>query len=74
MVIGLTGDAASTIVPSSLVFSRKVLRGSLIGGTRATKEMLEHCVTREIFPDVEVIDASGAFSTKVFHPSLGFNT
>ncbi|EEH54083.1 uncharacterized protein MICPUCDRAFT_20381 [Micromonas pusilla CCMP1545] len=59
VVIGLTGDAASTIVPSSLVFSRKVLRGSLIGGTRATKEMLEHCVTREIFPDVEVIDASG---------------
>jgi len=74
VVIGLTGDAASTIVPSSLVFSRKVLRGSLIGGTRATKEMLEHCVTREIFPDVEVIDASGAFYTKVFHPSLGFNT
>jgi uncharacterized zinc-type alcohol dehydrogenase-like protein len=39
----------------SLIFPRKRLAGSLIGGIRETQEMLDFCAAHEIAADVEVI-------------------
>jgi len=39
----------------SLIFPRKKLAGSLIGGIRETQEMLDFCAAHEIAADVEVI-------------------
>ena len=40
------------------MFSQKVIRGSLIGGTSRTAEMLNYCCGHGIYPEVNVIDAS----------------
>ncbi len=48
----------------SLIFGRKRLAGSLIGGIRETQEMLDFCADRGITADVEVIpiqEINGAF-------------
>ncbi len=42
----------------SLIFGRKKLTGSLIGGSRETQEMLDFCAEHGIVSDVEVIPAS----------------
>lgn len=42
----------------SLLFRRRSLAGSLIGGIRETQEMLEFCAAHKITADVEVIAAS----------------
>jgi uncharacterized zinc-type alcohol dehydrogenase-like protein len=39
----------------ALIFGRKSLSGSLIGGIRETQEMLDFCGTHNITSDVEVI-------------------
>ncbi|MBP6217284.1 MAG: NAD(P)-dependent alcohol dehydrogenase [Oligoflexales bacterium] len=41
--------------PSPLIFSRRNLSGSLIGGIAETQEMLDFCGTHEILSDVELI-------------------
>lgn len=41
-----------------LIFQRKSVGGSLIGGIRETQEMLDFCAKNGIASDVEVIDAS----------------
>lgn len=41
-----------------LIFGRKMLTGSLIGGIKETQEMLNFCLSKKIFADVEVIPAS----------------
>jgi uncharacterized zinc-type alcohol dehydrogenase-like protein len=38
-----------------LIFKRRSLAGSLIGGIRETQEMLDFCAERGITSDVEVI-------------------
>ncbi|MFN8588264.1 MAG: NAD(P)-dependent alcohol dehydrogenase [Candidatus Eisenbacteria bacterium] len=43
---------------SSLIFGRKKLTGSLIGGIRETQEMLDFCAEHGIVSDVEVIPAA----------------
>lgn len=43
----------------SLVFPRKRLAGSLIGGIRETQEMLDFCAAHGLGADVEVIDIAG---------------
>jgi uncharacterized zinc-type alcohol dehydrogenase-like protein len=40
----------------SLIFGRKSLAGSLIGGIRETQEMLDYCAEHNITSDVEMID------------------
>jgi len=42
----------------SLIFGRKRLAGSLIGGIRETQEMLDYCAKKKITSDVEVIPVS----------------
>jgi len=38
-----------------LVFSRRSIAGSLIGGIQETQEMLEFCAKHQVLPDVEII-------------------
>ncbi len=42
----------------ALIFGRKHLAGSLIGGLKETQEMLDFCTKKKVFADVELIPAS----------------
>ncbi len=44
-----------TVTPFNLIFKRRTLAGSLIGGIRETQEMLDFCGQHGITSDVEVI-------------------
>lgn len=46
------------IAAMSLVFGRKTLVGSLIGGIKETQEMLDFCAKKKVFADIELISAS----------------
>jgi alcohol dehydrogenase (NADP+) len=48
-------DKPHAIQASSLLFKRRSLSGSLIGGIRETQEMLDFCGRHNITADVEVI-------------------
>ena len=48
---------------NALVFSQKAIRGSLIGGTARTAEMLNYCCGHDIYPDVNVIGADDVSET-----------
>jgi uncharacterized zinc-type alcohol dehydrogenase-like protein len=41
-----------------LIFGRRRLSGSLIGGIRETQEMLDFCAEHDVTPEIEVIEAS----------------
>jgi len=41
-----------------LIFGRRRLSGSLIGGIRETQEMLDFCAEHDVAPEIEVIEAS----------------
>jgi uncharacterized zinc-type alcohol dehydrogenase-like protein len=43
------------VEPFSLIFKRRQLAGSLIGGLPETQEMLDYCAERGITSDVEII-------------------
>jgi uncharacterized zinc-type alcohol dehydrogenase-like protein len=43
---------------NSLIMGRKVLTGSLIGGIKETQEMLDFCVKKKVFSDIELIPAN----------------
>jgi uncharacterized zinc-type alcohol dehydrogenase-like protein len=38
-----------------LIFGRKILNGSLIGGIKETQEMLNYCGKHKIVSDIELI-------------------
>ncbi len=42
-----------------LIFGRKAIAGSLIGGIRETQEMLDFCARHQIVADIEMIAADG---------------
>lgn len=42
----------------SLIFGRKLLAGSLIGGLKETQEMLDFCAKKKVYSDVELIPAA----------------
>jgi alcohol dehydrogenase (NADP+) len=42
----------------ALIFGRRTLSGSLIGGIRETQEMLDFCAEHDVTPEIEVIEAS----------------
>lgn len=42
----------------ALIFGRKHLAGSLIGGIKETQEMLDFCAKKKVFADIELIPAS----------------
>ena len=45
------------LAANALVFSRKVVRGSLIAGTESTEKCLDYCEKNKVFPEVRVVDA-----------------
>jgi uncharacterized zinc-type alcohol dehydrogenase-like protein len=48
----------SEVAAFGLIFGRKHLAGSLIGGLKETQEMLDFCAKKKVFADVELIPAS----------------
>lgn len=48
----------SQVMSFALIFGRKRLTGSLIGGIKETQEMLDFCARKKIFSDIELIPAS----------------
>jgi alcohol dehydrogenase (NADP+) len=46
------------IPAGALIFGRKSISGSLIGGIRETQEMLDFCAEHDVTPEIEVIEAS----------------
>jgi uncharacterized zinc-type alcohol dehydrogenase-like protein len=42
----------------ALIFGRKHLAGSLIGGIKETQEMLDFCARKKVFADIELIPAA----------------
>ena len=46
------------VEPAPLIFGRRRLAGSLIGGIRETQEMLDFCAEHDVAPEIEVIEAS----------------
>ncbi|MGZ3807721.1 MAG: NAD(P)-dependent alcohol dehydrogenase, partial [Bacteriovorax sp.] len=57
VLVGLP-ERAHEIEAGNLVFGRRSLAGSLIGGIPETQEMLDYCGTHNITSDVEVIHPS----------------
>lgn len=46
------------IAAMALIFGRKSLAGSLIGGLKETQEMLDFCAKKKVLADIELIPAS----------------
>lgn len=46
------------IAAMSLIYGRKTLAGSLIGGIKETQEMLDFCAKKKVLSDIELITAS----------------
>jgi len=44
------------VPPAALIFGRRSLSGSLIGGIAETQEMLEFCAEHDVAPEIEVIE------------------
>jgi len=42
----------------AVIFGRRRLTGSLIGGIKETQEMLDYCARKKVFSDIELIHAS----------------
>ena len=57
VLLGAAPDP-SEVQAFALIFGRKRLTGSLIGGIRETQEMLDFCAKKKVLSDVEVIPAS----------------
>lgn len=58
--LALVGAAPepSEIHALSLIFGRKHIAGSLIGGVKETQEMLDFCARKKVWADIELISAS----------------
>jgi uncharacterized zinc-type alcohol dehydrogenase-like protein len=47
----------SQVAAFALIFGRKRLTGSLIGGIKETQEMLDFCAKKKVYADIELISA-----------------
>jgi uncharacterized zinc-type alcohol dehydrogenase-like protein len=54
-IVGCINDVAA-VNGGGLIFARKSIAGSLIGGIKETQEMLDFCAKHNIVSDVEMID------------------
>lgn len=54
VLVGLPTEPP-TVAPGGLIWARRSLAGSLIGGVRETQEMLDYCAEHGISADIEVI-------------------
>jgi alcohol dehydrogenase (NADP+) len=65
MVLLGVPPAPTPIAATSLIFGRKTLSGSLIGGIKETQEMLDFCAEHKVVSDIELIpfkDINGAYA------------
>ncbi len=60
IVLGLPSEPA-TFRLGNIVFGRKSMAGSLIGGIPETQEMLDYCAGHHIVADVELIDMKNIY-------------
>lgn len=58
MVLVGAAPEPNEVAAFSLIFGRKKLTGSLIGGIKETQEMLDFCAKKKVFSDIELIPAS----------------
>ncbi|MDA3919818.1 MAG: NAD(P)-dependent alcohol dehydrogenase [Salinisphaera sp.] len=58
IMVGLLEPIEPAVEGFNLIFKRRVLAGSLIGGMPETQEMLDFCAKHGITCDVEMIDAN----------------
>lgn len=57
VLVGVSPDP-NDLRASPLIFGRKHLAGSLIGGLKETQEMLDFCARKKVLADIELIPAS----------------
>jgi uncharacterized zinc-type alcohol dehydrogenase-like protein len=55
--VGVPSDPHPSPVVANLIFRRRAIAGSLIGGIAETQEMLDFCAERGIVCDIETIRA-----------------
>jgi len=56
IIVGLLEPIEPTLQAGNLVFKRRILTGSLIGGMPETQEVLDFCAENDIACDVEMLD------------------
>jgi uncharacterized zinc-type alcohol dehydrogenase-like protein len=47
-----------TVPAGALIFGRRSISGSLIGGIPETQEMLDFCAEHDVTPEIEIVDAA----------------
>lgn len=57
VLVGASPEA-NDVHAFGLIFGRKHLAGSLIGGLKETQEMLDFCANKKVFADIELVTAS----------------
>ena len=58
-LVGVPAEAHPSPNVAQLIFGRRAIAGSLIGGLPETQEMLDFCAEHGIVSDIEMIDAGG---------------
>jgi uncharacterized zinc-type alcohol dehydrogenase-like protein len=58
MVLVGAAPEPSEVAAFALIFGRKNLTGSLIGGIKETQEMLDFCAKKKVFSEIELIPAA----------------
>lgn len=56
--LALVGGAPQALqfLPFSLITGQKSIMGSFIGGTKETQEMLDFCIRKKVYADIELIE------------------
>lgn len=55
VIVGAVEPLEQNLDARELIFKRKQLAGSLIGGIKETQELLDFCAQHNVLPDVEII-------------------
>lgn len=58
VVVGLLGDIQPTLNTVQMIFGRRSIAGSVIGGIEETQELLDFCGEHNITADIEIVDMS----------------
>lgn len=57
VMVGAVEPIQSPLDCAHMIFKRKAIAGSLIGGIKETQEMLDFCAKHNVLPDIEMIPA-----------------
>ena len=58
MVLVGAAPEPNQVSAMAIIFGRKSITGSLIGGIKETQEMLDFCAKKKVFSDIELISAN----------------